>query len=218
MKTNSIGASRPSRVERTERALPAGRWKSWVFLCGASGSGKSSLLRELRLTLSDEWSFPVRYTTRPQRKDDDPRENATLSEEQFDDYVHTGKMCIWWTKTGLAGYRYGFETTPNSKRVFGANEELISQRFTNVKGIDIRPARQLCVVYLIADPRVRAARIARRNPSMTSREMKYRTRSSDNLDHVCHVLLRTDAGASPQELAVELASWLDGQDDQLENE
>ena len=99
--------------------------KNIYLLAGPSGSGKSSVARELtqRYGLKEVWS----YTERPPRFDGEPG-HIFVTPEQFD---AAGKMCAF---TLYDGYRYGVPKSAIEENDIYVNPVYVGEIFRQQRG------------------------------------------------------------------------------------
>lgn len=99
-----------------------------VVVVGASGVGKSTLVRAVRASALAAPDGPVvvppRFVTRPPRAGDAEGENVYLGPEEFSARVARGELAVHWTRQLSAGRteRYGFpRTAPGKLPLYSAN-------------------------------------------------------------------------------------------------
>jgi guanylate kinase len=80
---------------------------NYLFIMGASGSGKTSLAKKLMYYKPEKYNWLTQTTTRPPRDNEkEGREYYFLSEEQYDNYDNIGAL-IAQVKDEFAPHRYG---------------------------------------------------------------------------------------------------------------
>ena len=77
-----------------------------IYVIGASGAGKDSLLSYSRSMLSGGYLFASRYITRP--ADAGGENHIALSMEEFEHRVEAGLFALWW-RSHDRGYGIGLE-------------------------------------------------------------------------------------------------------------
>lgn len=129
--------------------------KNIYLLAGPSGSGKSSVARELtqRYGLKEVWS----YTERPPRYDGEPG-HIFVTPEQFD---AAGKMCAF---TLYNGYRYGVpESAIEENDIYvidPAGIRYMQERYSGSKGV--------VVIAIYASLNERAVRMLERGDTQAA--------------------------------------------------
>tara|TARA_B100000700_G_scaffold179890_2_gene198585 strand:+ start:222 stop:551 length:330 start_codon:yes stop_codon:yes gene_type:complete len=68
-----------------------------IAIVGPSGSGKDTLIRELRKTLKAY--FPIRFITRPNYPNDE--KYNSVSETQFESLIKNDDLAFYWSANGL---------------------------------------------------------------------------------------------------------------------
>ena len=155
--------------------------------------------------------FPARLTTREPRIDDDPSENRPVGNDEFDRLVERGNLCLWWSKPDLGNVRYGFLADSWHRRVLGANQELLAHDFENVFAPNAKPAEDFLIVNVAASEDVRAQRIVDRNPKMPAQELEYRISVDGSPPNWAHLVVHTDRGYTPEQLATALGDFIDNE-------
>lgn len=127
-----------------------------VYLMGASGSGKDTLLRGLRATLRPDEPVLVahRYITRPSGADE---ASVSLSPAEFARRVALGCFALHWDSHGL---RYGIGIEVDSWLAGGAVVVVNGSRVHLAQAWARYP--ELAAVEVVADPHVLAQRLAQR--------------------------------------------------------
>lgn len=136
--------------------------KNIYLLAGPSGSGKSSVARELtqRYGLKEVWS----YTERPPRYDGEPG-HIFVTPEQFD---AAGKMCAF---TLYNGYRYGVpESAIEENDIYvidPAGIRYMQERYSGSKGV--------VVIAIYASLHERAVRMLERGDTQAAVRKRLQT-------------------------------------------
>lgn len=178
-----------------------------IALVGSSASGKSTLMKRIRLDLASckDIAIPTRCITRPHRLGDDTVENKFLSHEEFQSQVDSGDIPIHWVRK-MEGRRtecYGFEVTdPQRLAVYSANNDFFRriqdaneslEKNSDSKQINKRIAtlsKTMLILGVYAPDVVRRSRLYERSPDLTTSEKEYRIGdSSDGIIPYCHVLI-----------------------------
>jgi hypothetical protein len=181
-----------------------------VFVIGASGAGKTSLIRAARARFAAdddrEAGFPRRLSTREPREDDDPQEDEFVPEGAFRGLVRSGALGFHWTKRLSDGSAqcYGFRPQPPRFVVYSGNDALIGP----TGAFEALPPATL-LVELWADAADRSGRIRSRSPELLGRLAEMRTRLQ-SIDHDAErwprvrVLNSNRAGSEPLREAADL--------------
>lgn len=155
--------------------------KNIYLLAGPSGSGKSSVARELtqRYGLKEVWS----YTERPPRYDGEPG-HVFVTPEQFD---AAGKMCAF---TFYNGYRYGVpESIIEGNDIYvidPAGIRYMQERYSGSKG--------MVVIAIYASLEERAARMLERGDTQAAVRKRLQTdeKEFENLHLMADAWFRND--------------------------
>jgi ribose 1,5-bisphosphokinase PhnN len=145
-----------------------------LIIVGSTCSGKTSLVRSLREFYKEELIIPLRYITRPQRKNDDLVENQPVPTEVFQGLIADNKIDVWW-KRPMEGDRielYGFETVTNPEnklRIYSANNAILRDKEAHIKNVGTYK-----VLAIKADHKARAKRLHKRSPDLKPEEVEYR--------------------------------------------
>lgn len=166
-----------------------------IAFVGSSASGKSTLMKQIRLKSSDlkDITIPNRYITRGIRLDDDFEENRHVSTKQFEELVEKGEVGLHWQRKmeGDRIERYGFEkTAPEKIALYAANNDFF-------RAIEKRESQQikdlskiLLIIGVYAPDEIRKQRLRERSPDIGELEVNYRNGdSSDNIIPHCHLLI-----------------------------
>jgi len=146
-----------STATESRAAAPAiARGSRLVYLMGASGSGKDTLLRHLRAALRPDEPVLVahRYITRPSGADE---ASVSLSNAEFQRRAALGCFALHWDSHGL---RYGVGIEIDAWLAGGAAVIVNGSRAHLATACARYPA--LAAVEVVADPAVLAQRLARR--------------------------------------------------------
>jgi len=127
-----------------------------IYLMGASGSGKDTLLRHLRAALQPDEPVLVahRYITRPSGADE---ASVSLSDTEFQRRAAMGCFALHWDSHGL---HYGIGIEIDAWLAGGAAVIVNGSRAHLAAACARYPA--LAAVEVVADPAVLAQRLARR--------------------------------------------------------
>ena len=155
--------------------------KNIYLLAGPSGSGKSSVARELtqRSGLKEVWS----YTERPPRYDGEPG-HIFVTPEQFD---AAGKMCAF---TFYNGYRYGVPESVIEENdlyvIDPAGIRYMQERYTGSKGV--------VVIAIYASLNERAVRMLKRGdaPAAVKERLQTDDKEFENLHLMADAWFRND--------------------------
>lgn len=155
--------------------------KNIYLLAGPSGSGKSSVARELtqRYGLKEVWS----YTERPPRYDGEPG-HIFVTPEQFD---AVGKMCAF---TLYNGYRYGVpESAIEENDIYvidPAGIRYMQERYSGSKGV--------VVIAIYASLNERAVRMLERGDTRAAIRKRLQTdeKEFENLHLMADAWFRND--------------------------
>lgn len=155
--------------------------KNIYLLAGPSGSGKSSVARELtkRYDMREVWS----YTERPPRYDGEPG-HVFVTPEQFD---AAGKMCAF---TLYNGYRYGVpESVIEENDIYvidPAGIRYMQERYSGSKGV--------VVIAIYASLEERAKRMLERGdaPAAVKERLQVDAKEFDNLHLMADAWFRND--------------------------
>lgn len=148
-----------TRLQQPEK-LPIG-----IVIAGASGVGKSTVIKELRAIVNKDWIFPQRILSRKQRPDDDHSENLSVGKEAFIDLQANGEFHFSWQKE-IAGETelYGFRKYKlGIYNVYSGNDAIL----TNIGRIrnEIGDQERLLVIRLDISDDVRRQRLLDRTGS-----------------------------------------------------
>lgn len=149
-----------------------------LIVVGSTCCGKTSIVRGLREFYGKKIIIPLRYITRPQRANDDLVENQPVPMKKFQELLRNYEIDVWW-KRPMEGDRvelYGFETVKNPEnkfRVYSANNAILRDKEAHLKNIGTYK-----VLAIKADHNVRVARLHKRSPDLSQKEVEYRL--SDN--------------------------------------
>lgn len=146
------------------------RMKNIYLLAGPSGSGKSSVARELtqRYGLKEVWS----YTERPPRFDGEPG-HIFVTPEQFD---AAGKMCAF---TLYDGYRYGVpESAIEENDIYVIDPTGIRYMWERYSG-----SKEVVVIAIYAPQEERAERMLERGdtPEAVKERLQFDVKEFENL-------------------------------------
>jgi len=132
-----------------------------IYLMGASGSGKDTLLRHLRATLKPDEPVLVahRYITRPSGVDE---ASVYLTEAEFDHRAALGCFALHWTSHGL---RYGIGIEIDGWLAGGAAVIVNGSRAHLGAAYGRYPG--LAPIEVVADPAILARRLAARGRETT---------------------------------------------------
>lgn len=155
--------------------------KNIYLLAGPSGSGKSSVARELtqRYGLKEVWS----YTERPPRYDGEPG-HIFVTPEQFD---AAGKMCAF---TLYNGYRYGVpESAIEENDIYvidPAGIRYMQERYSGSKGV--------VIIAIYASLNERAVRMLERGDTQAAVRKRLQTdeKEFENLHLMADAWFRND--------------------------
>lgn len=144
-----------------------------LIIVGSTCSGKTGMVRKLRDFYGDRVIIPLRYITRPKRKNDDLVENCPIPLEEFHNLVKNGKIDVWW-KRPMEGRRvenYGFKASaPSEKlRIYSANNAIMRDT-----GAHLEALGEYKVLAIKADHEVRVERLSKRSPDLGIKEVEYR--------------------------------------------
>lgn len=144
--------------------------KNIYLLAGPSGSGKSSVARELtqRYGLKEVWS----YTERPPRFDGEPG-HIFVTPEQFD---AAGKMCAF---TLYDGYRYGVpESAIEENDIYVIDPAGIRYMWERYSG-----SKEVVVIAIYAPQEERAERMLERGdtPEAVKERLQFDVKEFENL-------------------------------------
>lgn len=145
-----------------------------LIIVGSTCSGKTSLVRSLREIYKEDLIIPLRYITRPQRKNDDLVENQPVPTEVFQGLIADNKIDVWW-KRPMEGDRielYGFETVTNPEnklRIYSANNAILRDKEAHIKNVGAYK-----VLAIKADHKARVKRLYKRSPDLKPEEVEYR--------------------------------------------
>lgn len=176
-----------------------------VVIVGASGAGKSTLLKHLRQRIStSSVDFPIRYTTREPREDDDPAENSYINRLDLDKSLSNGTLLLCWSKpisSSLEEY-YAFRVSIAPVVVLGGNEALLD----NKQSIAPLPSvlNQLLVVAVWCDEAARIDRLFARSPELAHKkeELSVRTRpASRAVLEAANLVVDNTGGFSAEDLS-----------------
>jgi guanylate kinase len=81
-----------------------------LVVVGSTCSGKTGMVRSLRDHYGDNLAIPLRYITRPRRKNDDLVENHPIPLTEFQNLIDQSRIDVWWQRP-MEGSRiehYGF--------------------------------------------------------------------------------------------------------------
>lgn len=167
-----------------------------VCIVGPSAAGKSTVLKALKLSSEDRFGFPIRYVTRPARQDDDPSENCSLTESQFEQAWQADRLSLRWEKLipGAPTVHYGFQRTRHRRVILGGNSDLL------LGGTSIRPADGLQLIKFVlirCELSTRVERLRKRNPELSTDSAEWRKRISDESDTLaplCELTVDTTSG------------------------
>ncbi|MBO1113385.1 phosphonate metabolism protein/1,5-bisphosphokinase (PRPP-forming) PhnN [Bordetella petrii] len=145
--------SPPGRPEDSAIHPPGTRL---VYLMGASGSGKDTLLRCLRTALQPQEPVLVahRYITRPSGADE---ASVSLSEAEFERRAAMGCFALHWASHGL---RYGIGIEIDTWLASGAAVVINGSRAHLAQACARYP--DLAAIEVVADPAILARRLAAR--------------------------------------------------------
>ena len=127
-----------------------------IYLMGASGSGKDTLLRQLRTALQPDEAVLVahRYITRPSS---DHEASIALSEMEFQRRVELGCFALYWRSHGLH-YGIGVEIDAwlagNAVVIINGSRAHLAQTYARYP--------DLTAIEVTVDPEVLAARLTQR--------------------------------------------------------
>mgnify|MGYP004671364843 FL=1 len=155
--------------------------KNIYLLAGPSGSGKSSVARELtkRYDMKEVWS----YTERPPRYDGEPG-HVFVTPEQFD---AAGKMCAF---TRYNGYRYGVpESVVEENDIYvidPAGIRYMQERYSGSKGV--------VVIAIYASLEERAKRMLERGdaPKTIKERLQVDAKEFENLHLMANAWFSND--------------------------
>lgn len=153
-----------------------------LVIVGSTCSGKTGLVRSLRDFYGDKLAIPLRYITRPRRKNDDLVENKPVFLEEFQSLVKKGLIDVWWERQ-MEGDRieyYGFERviSVGRLRIYSANNAIV--RDPNAK---LEKLGKFKILAIKADHPVRVERLSLRSPDLSPKEIEYRL-GDDGLDAI----------------------------------
>lgn len=157
-----------------------------VMLIGSSGAGKTTLINALREAHLPDVDFPIRFTTRPPRLNDDLKENEHIDQSTFEEKVGSSEIGIHWVRSMEEGRKesYGFAQVDERKiSIYSGNNdciEAITSKTTLVLGIS-------------ALKETREKRLAIRSPDIGEKERAYRLQdASEKISSASHLLIMND--------------------------
>lgn len=151
-----------------------------LVVVGSTCSGKTGLVHNLRDIYGGQLVIPLRYITRPKRKNDNLTENRPVTLDKFHELVTEGKVDVWWQRP-MEGDRvefYGFETVdlPEKLRIYSANNAIVRD-----KNAKLDKLGRYKILAIKAVHSVRAERLSKRSPDLTTAEVEYRL-GDDGID------------------------------------
>jgi len=173
------------------------RSKRRIFITGASGSGKSSLWKQLRAKLSEHVDFPVRLISRPVRQDDDLSENRHLPIDLFELWFNEKSIEFFWPKflPERTEY-YGFEFNENGTVIYGCNNEFLLN-VAHLKSHSNLFEKSL-IIHITCDIEIRKMRLSERyiNQKISPGEINYRVDSGKgerDLINSSHIIVQNNS-------------------------
>ncbi len=144
-----------------------------LIIVGSTCSGKTGLVQGLRDFYGKRLTIPLRYITRPERKNDNLIENQPISKEEFNSLVKSGAIDVGWSRP-MEGNRvesYGFETVheKGKLKIYSANNAIIRDKEANLKDIGVYK-----VLAIKASHQARVERLSKRSPDLRQEEVEYR--------------------------------------------
>ena len=185
-----------------------------IYVIGSTGVGKTTLVNYIK----DKTNFikqgilqvPLRYITRPARRNDDIIENRHVTQEEFDHHLAQGDIGVHWRRDlgGQHFERYGFAALrTNAVPLYSANMALVRSD-AQLLPDDSLENSLIIGVYLPAD--IRFDRFAKRSPDVLLNKAEAEKRLSDDPRAVfdfCHVVV--DNQHPIEETGAELARFLE---------
>jgi len=151
-----------------------------IAIVGSSCSGKTTLLNSIRnssLCREKKVLIPVRYTTRPKRKNDIFDENIYITEEEFTKKAKNLQISLYWKKSmdDERDARFGFAPpAADALSVYSGNNGLLyNQKSVYPRGI----LDMILFVGIYAPDEVRKERLFMRSPDLVQdkpKELFYR--------------------------------------------
>lgn len=154
-----------------------------IVIVGSSGTGKSTLVDGLRHPeYEDKVVMPNRYTTRPERMNDNMSENSHISQAGFKEGVKRGVIVPYWMRPmeGDRQERYGFNQIAEDDdrlRVYSANNAFLRHPNDSTRKV----LETGLVVVVAASLLERTRRLTQRSPDMDDAERAARL-SDDGTD------------------------------------
>lgn len=155
-----------------------------LFVIGSSGVGKISLVNYIRDNAAcyrhGLLQVPLRYITRPARKNDDVVENCHVNHEAFQTHVQDGTIDFHWQRDlGADTYeRYGFAAArKNIMPLYSCNMALVKD------GNGLAPADTLengLIIGVYAANEMRVDRFSKRSPDVLANRKEAEKRLSDD--------------------------------------
>ena len=156
-----------------------------IAFIGSTASGKTVIVNAIRDKFEDI-SIPKRFITRKPRLNDDTTENSYVSHEEFKNLVKNGTIDLNWQRQmeGTRVESYGFaKASPNHLVVYSANNAF-------AKSV-LKDRNDILIIGVYAPDDVRAERLAKRSPDMSTAERKFRLgESSDIIVPYSHILVK----------------------------
>jgi ribose 1,5-bisphosphokinase PhnN len=127
----------------------------------------------LRDHYRDGLAIPLRYITRPKRKNDDLVENQPVALNAFQDFIKQGRIDVWWQRPmeGSRVEHYGFAAVsrPEKLKIYSANNAIVRD-----KNAKLEKLGNYKILAMKAEHAVRADRLSKRSPDLSPAEIEYR--------------------------------------------
>lgn len=172
-----------------------------VYLMGASGVGKDSLLRAVR-GRHPEWPVAHRYIT---RTSGDSEDSVSLSPEEFAWRRQAGLFCLDWQAHGFE-YALGLEVEAWLER--GATV-LVNGSRRALSQAEARFGARLSPVLLTAQPATLRERLVTRGRESQA-EIEARLARHARMDQACPGVYQLDNSGALTTTVAMMAAWLAG--------